>query len=70
MKSGLVPNLKNTKVMSTQEIREFKVDDEDVEMAEKFVFFGSLINRENDCSQEKRRQRALGRAATSKLSKV
>ena len=70
MKSGLVPNLKKTKVMSTQEIREFKVDDEDVEVAEKFVFSGSLINRENDCSQEIRRRRAPGRAATSKLSKV
>ena len=70
MKSHLALNLEKTKVMSTQEIREFKVDDEDVEVAEKFVFFGSLINRENDCSQDIRRRLDLGQTAMSKLSKV
>ena len=42
MKAGLPLNLKKTKVLSTQDTREFKVDDEDVEVAEK-LFLGSLM---------------------------
>ena len=70
MKAGLVLNLKKAKLTSMQGTREFKVDDEDLEVLEKFVFLGSLMNRENDdCSQEIRRL-VLGRAATSKLTIV
>ena len=43
---------------------------EDVEVVEKFVFLGSSINRDNDCSQEIRRRLALGRTAMSKLISV
>ena len=38
MKAGLALNLKNTKVMSTQDIRGFKIDDENVEVVEKMCF--------------------------------
>ena len=61
MQAGLALNLKRTKVISTQDIGEFKVDDEDLEIVEKFVFLGSLINRDNDCSQEIIRRLALRR---------
>ena len=63
MKAGLQLNLKKTEVISTEDIREFKVDDEDVEVVERFVFLGSLIHRENHCSQDIRRRLALGRTA-------
>ena len=38
MKASLALNLKKIKEMSKQDIREFKVDNEDVEVMEKFVF--------------------------------
>ena len=50
MKAGLALNLQKTKLMSTQDIKEFKVDDEDMEVVETFLFLGFLIDRYHDSS--------------------
>ena len=69
-KAGLTLNLKKTKIMSTADLSEFCIDGEKVEIVDKFVFLGSQLNRDNDCSQEIRRRLTLGRSAMDKLSTV
>ena len=70
LKSGLALNIKKTKVMSTEELNEFTISNEKIEVGEQFNLLGSMINRTNDCSQEVRRRLALGRASMDNLKCV
>ena len=41
-----------TKIMTTEELHNFNVDNEDVEIVKGFVYLGSVINVNRDCRQE------------------
>ena len=49
VQAGLYLNLKNTKVMSTEEIEEFEVDGEKVGVVRDFVFLGANIEDSGSC---------------------
>ena len=61
--AGLYLNLKKTKVMSTEEIEEFELDGENIEIVRDFVFLGAKIEDSGSCKGEILRRLALGRAA-------
>ena len=46
------------------------VDDEYIEIVKDFVYLGSVINLNGDCSQEIKRRLRLGRAAMKEIGKI
>ena len=68
--AGLYLNLKKTKVMSTEEMEEFELDGENVEVVRDFVFLGAKIEDSDSCKGELSRLLALGRAAMTGLNKI
>ena len=68
--AGLFLNIKKTKIMTTEPIDEWKMNDEEVEVVDNFVFLGSNITYTGDCSAEIRRRLALGRQAMTNLKKT
>ena len=63
-------NLKKTKVMSTEEMEEFELNGENVEIVRDFVFLGAKIEDPGSCKGEILRRLALGRAALTGLNKI
>ena len=63
-------NTKKTKIMTAEEPHSFNVDNENTEIVKDFVYLGSVINLNGDCSQEIKRRLRLGRAAMKKLGKI
>ena len=63
-------NLKKTKVMSTEEIEEFELDGENIEIVRDFVFLGAKIEDSGSCKGEILRRLALRRAAMTGLNKI
>ena len=49
-KAGLHLNIKKTKIMTTKELHNFNVDNEDIEIVKDVVSFGLVINLNEDCS--------------------
>ena len=68
--AGVYLNLKKTTVTSTEEIEEFKLDGEDVEIVRDFVFLGAKIEDSGSCKGELLRRLALGRSAMTGLNKI
>ena len=68
--AGLYLNLKKTKVMSTEEMEEFELDGENVEVVRDFVFLGAKIEDSGSCKGDILRRLALGRAAMTGLNKI
>ena len=50
--AGLYLNLKKTKFMSTEEIEEFELDGENIEIVRDFVFLGAKIEDSGSCKGE------------------
>ena len=69
-KAGLHLSVKKTKITTTEEIHNFNVDSEDIEVLKEFVYLGSVINLNGDCSQEIKRRLRLGRPAMKELGKI
>ena len=55
--------MKKIFVMTNGPIEEFNIDNEQVEVANDFIFLGSNVNKDSDCSVEIRRRLLLGRKA-------
>lgn len=68
--AGLKLNMSKTFVMTTGSLKEFKVDDEQIEIVEYFIFLGSRINSDGNCSPEINRRLMLGRHAMINLDKL
>ena len=62
-------NIKETKIM-TRELSSFNLDNEDIETVKDFVYLGSVINLNGDCSQEFKRRLRLRRAAMEELGRI
>ena len=63
-------NLKKTKVMSNEEIEDFELDGEKVEIVRDVVFLGANIEDSGSCKGGILRRLALGRAAMTGLNKI
>ena len=63
-------NMRKTKIMTTEEVQEFKIGTETLEIVKEFCFLGTLINQGADCEKEIRRRIALGIVNMGKLERV
>ena len=60
-KVGLKLNIQNTKIMASCPITSWQIDGETVETVSDFIFWGSKITADGDCSHEIKRGLLLGR---------
>ena len=69
-KVGLKLNIQNMKIMASGPITSWQIDREPMETATDFIFMGSKIISDGDCSHEIQRRLQLGRKATTNLDSV
>ena len=69
-RASLKLNIKKTKIMATVSITSWQIEGENVEIVTDFLFLGSKITGDGDCSHEIRRQLLLGRKAMTNLDSV
>ena len=60
-KVGLKLNIQKTKIMASGPITSWEIDGETVEIVADFIFQGSKITADGDCSHEIKRRLLLGR---------
>ena len=60
-KVSLKLNIQKTKIMASDPITSWKIDGETVEKVADFIFMGSKITADGDCSHEIKRRLVLGR---------
>ena len=64
---GLKLNIQKAKIMASGSIISWQIDGETVETVSDFIFLGSKITADGDCSQEIKRRLLLGRKVMTKL---
>ena len=69
-KVGLNLNIQKTKIMASGLITSWEIDEEIVETVSDFIFLGSKITADGDCSHEIKRHLLLGRKAMTNLDSV
>ena len=69
-KVGLKLNIQKTKIMASSPITSWEVDRETVETVTDFIFLGSKITADGDCSHEIKRHLLLGRKVMAKLDSI
>ena len=69
-KIGLKFNIQKTKMMSSGPITSWQIDGETVEIVAGFIFLGSKIAADGDCSHEIKRRLLLGRKAMINLDSI
>ena len=69
-KPGLKLNIQKTKIMASSPITSWQIDGENVETVIDFIFLGSKITADGDCSHEIRRCLFLGRKSMTNLDSV
>ena len=67
---GLKLNIQKTKIMASGPITSWKIDGETVETVSDFIFGGSKIIADGDCSHEIKRHLLLGRKVMIKLDSI
>jgi len=66
-KIGLKLNIQKTKIMAFSSITSWQIDGETMETVTNFIFLGSKITADSDCSHEVKRSLLLGRKAMTNL---
>ena len=66
-KVGLKLNIQKTKIMASGPITSWQIDGETVETVAEFIFLGSKISADGDCSHEIKRHLFLGRKGITNL---
>ena len=66
-KVGLKLNIQKRKIMASGPITSWEIDGETVETVSDFIFWGSKITADGDCSHEIKRRLLLGRKAMTNL---
>ena len=66
-KVGLKLNIQKTKIMASGPVISWEIGGETVEALSDFIFWGSKITADGDCSHEIKRQLLLGRKAMTNL---
>ena len=69
-KAGLKLNIQKLKVMASGPITSCQIDREIMETVRDFIFLGSEITADNDCSHKIKRHLLLGRTAKTNLDSV
>ena len=69
-KVGLKLNIQKTKVMASGPITSWQIDGETVETVADFIFLGSKITADGDCSHEIKRCLLLGRKVLTNLESI
>ena len=69
-KVGLKLNIQKTKIMASGPITSWQIDGETVETAADFIFPGSKITADGDCSHEIKRRLLLGRKVMTNLDSI
>ena len=64
-KAGLKFNIQKTKIMASGPITSWQIDGGTMEAATDFIFWGSKITADGDCSHEIKRHLLLGRKVTN-----
>ena len=69
-KVGLKLNIQKTKIMAFSPITSWEIDGETVETVADFIFLGSRITADGDCSHKIKRRLLLGRKVMSNLDSI
>ena len=69
-KTGLKLNIQKTKIMASSPITSWQIDGETMKTVTDFIFLGSKITADGDCSHEIQRHLLLGRKAVTNLDNV
>ena len=69
-KVGLKLNIQKTKIMASGLITSWEIDEETVETVSDFIFGGSKITADGDCSHEIKRSLLLGRKAMTNQDSI
>ena len=69
-KAGLKLNIQKTKMMASNPITSWQVDGETMETVTDFIFLGSKITADGDCSHEIKRHLLLGRKAMTNQDSI
>ena len=69
-KAGLKLNIQKTKIMTSSPITSWHIDGETMETVTDFIFLGSQITSDSDCSHEIKRCLLLGRKAKTNLDSI
>ena len=69
-KAGLKLNIQKTKIMASGPITSWEIDGETVETVPDFIFLGSKITADGDCSHEIKRCLFLGRKVMTNLDSI
>ena len=67
---GLKLNIQKTKIMASGPITSWEIDGETMETVADFIFLGSKITADGDCSHEFKRRLFLGRKAMTNLDSI
>ena len=69
-KVGLKLNIQKTNIMASSPITSWQIDGETMETVRNFIFLGSRITADGDCSHEIKRPLLLGRKAMTNLDSI
>ena len=69
-KAGLKLNIHKTKIVASDPITSWQIDGETMETVTDFIFLGSKITADDDCSHEIKRHLLLGRKAITNLDSI
>ena len=69
-KVGLKLNIQKTKIMASSPITSWQIDGETMKTVSEFIFLGSKITADSDCSLEIKRHLLLGRKAVTNLDSI
>ena len=69
-KVGLKLNIQKTKIMASGPITSWQIDGKTMETVTDFIFLGSKITADDDCSHEIKRHLLLGRKALKNLDSI
>ena len=69
-KVGLKLNIQKTKIMASGPITSWEIDGETVETVSDFIFLGSKITADGDCSHEIKRRLPLGKKVMTNLDSI
>ena len=69
-KDGLKLNIQKTKIMAFDPTTSWEIDGETVETVSDFIFLGSRITSDGDCSHEIKRRLLLGRKVMTNLDSI
>ena len=69
-KAGLKFNIQKTKIMASGPFTSWQIDGGKVETETDFIFLGSKITADGDCSHEIKRRLLLGRKVTTNLDSI